>query len=156
MVFATLIQTMADAICRGDGVAAAECFHADGVYHDVFYGAFPRPRIGAMVSDYFHRDATNFIWDMHHPVADENKGYARYVFSYDSKLEAHSGQRAIFEGVSVCDLKDGLILNYHEVASTAPGLAALGFAPERVHKLAMRELGELAGRDEARHHAVKI
>ena len=38
------------------------CFTPDGVYHDVFYGAFEgRDRIAEMIRDYFHRDGCNFL-----------------------------------------------------------------------------------------------
>ena len=153
MEFGKLIQTMADAICRGDGEAAAACFHDDGVYHDVFYGAFPKPEIPVLVADRFHRDATRFVWDMHDAVATDTQGYARYVFSYDGKMSGSEGRRAIFEGVSVCTLRDGLILEYHEVANTSTGLYMLGFPPERLQKIVARQADALAARDESRHHA---
>ena len=35
MEFHDLIVAMTQAIVRGDGAAAAACFTADGVYHDV-------------------------------------------------------------------------------------------------------------------------
>ncbi|MEX2481643.1 MAG: nuclear transport factor 2 family protein [Gammaproteobacteria bacterium] len=152
MEFRELITSMASAIARGDGAAAAACFCADGVYHDVFYGAFPKAEIPRMVSDYFHRDACNFIWDMHDPVSDGRTGYARYVFSYDGRLPGAEGRRALFEGVSVCTLQDGLILHYHEVANTAPGLHRLGFPAARLERIVARQADALAAREETRHH----
>lgn len=152
MGFDQLIREMAAAIVRGDGAAAAACFCDGGVYHDVFYGAFSREDIPRMVREYFHRDATNFVWDMHDPVSDGRIGYARYVFSYDGRMPGSEGRRAIFEGVSVCTLRDGLILAYHEVANTAPGLQQLGFAPERLARVVARQAEALAARAEARHH----
>ncbi len=38
--FRKLLERMTQAICRGDGAAAAACFIPDGVYHDGFYGEF--------------------------------------------------------------------------------------------------------------------
>lgn len=154
MEFAALITSMTQAIVRNDGSAAAACFTADGVYHDVFYGAFARPDIPRMVSDYFHRDATNFLWDIHDPVTDGRIGYARYVFSYDGRIAGAEGRRALFEGVAVCRLRDGLIASYSEVANSAPGLAMLGFEPARLARIVERQGAALAARDEAaRHHA---
>ncbi len=152
MEFGELITTMAQAIARGDGQAAAECFCDGGVYHDVFYGAFPKPEIPRMVSDFFHRDACNFIWDMHDPVSDGRTGYARYVFSYEGRIEGSEGRRALFEGVSVCRLRDGLIEQYHEVANTATGLRMLGFPPQRLDRIVARQAEALAAREESRHH----
>ena len=152
MEFRELIGALTQAIVRGDGAAAAACFTDDGVYHDVFYGAFPKARIPVMVSDFFHRDATDFIWDLHEPVSDGRVGYARYVFSYQGRMAGSEGRRALFEGVSICTLRDGLLLTYHEVANAAPGLAMLGFAPERLAKVVTRQGEALAARAEAAHH----
>jgi ketosteroid isomerase-like protein len=152
MEFATLIRNMAAAACRGDGRAVRECFTPDGVYHDVFYGAFQGDAIIEMIEKYFHRDACNFIWDMHTPVADGHTGYARYVFSYESKLPAAVGKRAGFEGVSVCTLQGGKIHAYHEVTNALVGLQALGFAPERLAKIATKESAAFFARPEAAHH----
>ncbi len=153
MQFAELITRMTAAVCRGDGAAVAACFTPDGIYHDCFYGAFRGPAIADMVERYFHRDATDFRWDVHAPVSDGRIGYARYVFSYESKMAEAAGRRAVFEGVSICRLRDGLIASYREVANSLVGLACLGFAPERIAKLAAREARELAARPEAARHA---
>lgn len=152
MAFAELITTMTQAIVRGDGAAAADCFTEDGVYHDVFYGAFPKPEIPRMVAEHFHRDAGNFVWDVHDPVFDGRTGYARYVFSYDGRLPGSEGRRAIFEGVAVCRLEGDRLQSYTEVANTATGLLMLGFAPERLAKIVARQADALAARDEAAHH----
>ena len=153
MDFAKLMQGLADAAAKGDGRAAAALFTEDGVYHDVFYGAFEgRGRIAEMIEDYFHRDAKNFRWDMHDAVSTGDLGYARYVFSYESKLPEAEGKRVLFEGVSIVRLKDGLIQDYREVANAAVGLHTLGFAPERVAKFLGREASELAGRAESAGH----
>ena len=152
MQFAELIKTMTAAIVRADGAAAAACFTPDGVYHDVFYGAFAQPEIPRMVTDYFHRDASAFIWDIHDAACEGNIGYARYVFSYDAKVAGCEGRRALFEGVSICQLRDGLLASYTEVANAAPGLHMIGFAPERLLKVIERQGQALATRPEAAHH----
>ncbi len=152
MDFADLIRTMTQAIARGDGEGAAACFAADGVYHDVFYGPFPKAEIPRMVSEYFHRDGERFMWDIHDPMTDGTMGYARYIFSYSAKVAGAEGKRAMFEGVAVCELKGGLIRSYREVANAATGLYMLGFEPERLCKLVAREADELTGRNEAAAH----
>lgn len=152
MSFAELITTMTQAACRGDGAAVAACFTPDGVYHDCFYGAFAGAAIVTMIEDYFHRDARDFRWDLHDIVDDGRVGYARYVFSYESKLPHAAGRRALFEGVSICELRQGRLASYREVANAAVGLHTLGFAPERIARLLDREARELAARTEAAAH----
>jgi SnoaL-like domain len=150
--FASLLSTMTQAAAGGDGAATAACFTTDGVYHDCFYGSFRGAAIKEMVEDYFHRDGGNFIWDLHDPIADGSVGYARYVFSYDSRLAEARGKRAVFEGVSICRLEDGLIKEYREVANAISGLQQLGFGNERLAKLIARESTALRQRAEAIHH----
>ena len=152
MEFAELITRLTSAAARGDGQGVADCFTPDGVYHDVFYGAFVGPDIKAMIEDYFHRDGQNFRWDVHDPIDNGRIGYARYVFSYESKLSGSQGKRAIFEGVAVCELADGRISSYKEIANAATGLSCLGFAPERLAKFVDRQTKELSARDEAKQH----
>ncbi|MSR15470.1 MAG: nuclear transport factor 2 family protein [Gammaproteobacteria bacterium] len=152
MGFQTLLTKLIEAITRGDGRAARACFTADGVYHDCLYGAFQADAIATMVEQYFHRDATKFIWDTHDPVCDGRIGYARYVFSFESKLPESLGKRAGFEGVSICELVDGQFASYREVANSLPGLQALGFVPERLARLAGREAAAFFARPEAAHH----
>jgi ketosteroid isomerase-like protein len=80
-----ILRTFCDAVEQRNGAAFAELFTEDGVYHDVFYGAFAgRARIAAMIDDWFYRTATDFRWDMHAPVSDGTTLYARYTFSYRS------------------------------------------------------------------------
>ena len=105
-----------------------------------------------MIRDWFCRDATDFRWDMFDPVCDGVTLYARYLFSYRSKSPGADGKRAMFEGVSIMTLGDGSILSYREVAHTTPGLADMGFAPERIARIAAKEGAALRRRDEAARH----
>lgn len=152
MAFAELIRRMTAAACEGDGAGVAACFAPDGVYHDVFYGAFKGADIARMIEEFFHRDARDFVWDIHDPVDNGAIGYARYVFSFTSKLVGHEGRRACFEGVAICRLEDGLITQYHEVAEATAGLALMGFPDERIAKHAHRMGRFLMARDEAKGH----
>ena len=137
----------------GDATAFAALFTEDGVYHDVFYGEFRgRERIAAMLSDWFYRDASDFRWDMHTPVFDGSTLYARYAFSFASRLAGMEGRRAMFEGVAIMTIRDGLIAAYREVANPWPGLQDLGFAPGRLEKLLARDIAALKGRPEFARH----
>jgi ketosteroid isomerase-like protein len=154
MKFADLIRRLGAAAVLGDGAGVAACFTPDGVYHDVFYGSFKGPdAIADMIENRFHRDAEDFRWDMHDPVEANGVGYARYVFSYRSKLPGHEGRRAVFEGVAVCRLRDGLIADYSEVANAVTGLSMLGFEVERIGKFAARQARELCARGESEGHS---
>ena len=152
MAFAELITRMTQAACDGDGDAVAACFTPDGVYHDVFYGPFQGADIARMITDYFHRDAENFRWDVHHPVSDGEMGMARYVFSFDSKLKGCEGKRAIFEGVAICALTDGLIQNYTEVADSMTGQNMMGFSDEKMLRFVDRQTKALSSRAVAEGH----
>jgi ketosteroid isomerase-like protein len=135
-----MLRAFCDAVERRDGKAFAKLFTEDGVYHDVFYGAFEgRERIAAMIDDWFYRTATDFRWDMHAPVSDGETLYARYTFSYRSILPEAKGARAMFEGVAIMKLRDRKIACYHEVANTATGFVDMNFAPERIAKIIARQ-----------------
>ena len=149
----TMLQEFCQAVERRDGRAFAALFTEDGVYHDVFYGAFEgRARIAELIDDWFYRTATDFRWDMHGPVCDGETLYARYTFSYRSNLPEAKGARAMFEGVAIMSLRDGLIASYHEVANTATCFVDMNFAPERIAKIAARQGAELKARPEMARH----
>lgn len=117
-----LLHDFCRAVERRNGKALSALFTEDGIYHDVFYGAFEgREKIAELIDDWFYRTATDFRWDMHDPVSDGEKLYARYTFSYRSLLPEAKGARAMFEGVAIMTLRDGLIAEYGEVANVATG-----------------------------------
>jgi len=135
------------------GIASLPCARRTVSIHDVFYGEFAgRARISAMIEQWFHRDATDFRWDMHDPVFDGRTLYARYVFGFRSRLPGAEGRRAVFEGVSIMTIQEGQIAAYREVANPAPGLVDLGFAPERIAKLMARDGASLKARPETARH----
>jgi len=153
MTATTMLRTFCDAVEQRNGKAFADLFTEDGVYHDVFYGAFEgREKIAAMVDDWFYRTATDFRWDMHDPVTDGTTLYARYTFSYRSTLAEANGARAMFEGVAIMTLRDGKIDRYHEVANTATGFVDMNFAPERIAKIVARQGAALKARPEMKRH----
>ncbi len=148
-----MLRAFCDAVEQHNGKAFAELFTEDGVYHDVFYGAFAgRTKIAEMIDDWFYRTATDFRWDMHDPVSDGRTLYARYTFSYRSTLPEAKGARAMFEGVAIIALRDGKIAEYHEVANTATGLVDMNFAPERMAKIFAKQGAALKARPEMQRH----
>src|SRR3981081_4013576 len=148
-----MLRAFCDPVEQRSGAAFAALFTEDGVYHDVFYGAFTgRAKIAGMIDDWFYRTATDFRWDMHEPVSDGETLYARYTFSYRSTLPEARGARAMFEGVAIMTLRDGRIARYHEVANTAPAFVDLNFAPERIAKIFARQGAALKARTEMQRH----
>ena len=148
-----MLRAFCDAVEQRNGKAFADLFSEDGVYHDVFYGAFEgRGKIADMVDDWFYRTATDFRWDMHDPVSDGETLYARYTFSYRSTMAEAKGARAMFEGVAIMRLRDGKIASYHEVANTAPAFVDLNFAPERIAKIVGKQGAALKARPEMKRH----
>src|SRR5882757_4214206 len=148
-----MLRAFCEAVERHNGTAFAALFTEDGVYHDVFYGAFKgRAKIAEMIDDWFYRTATDFRWDMHDPVSDGKTLYARYTFSYRSLLPEARGARVMFEGVAIMTLRDGLIAVYHEVANTATGFVDMNFAPERIAKIFARQGTALKARPEMKRH----
>jgi len=150
-----MLRAFCDAVEQRNGKAFSELFTEDGVYHDVFYGAFAgRAKIAEMIDDWFYRTATDFRWDMHVPVSDSQTLYARYTFSYRSTLPEAKGARAMFEGVAIMTLRDGKIAEYHEVANTAPGFVDMNFAPERIARIFAKQGAALKVRPEMARHLV--
>ena len=148
-----LLRAFCDAVERRNGKAFAALFSEDGVYHDVFYGAFTgHTEIAKMIDEVFYRTATDFRWDMHSPLSDGNLLYARYTFSYRSTLPEAKGARVMFEGVAMMKLRDGKIASYHEVANTAPAFVDMNFAPERIAKIFARQGAALRARPEMQRH----
>jgi uncharacterized protein (TIGR02246 family) len=133
--FRALLERMTQAICGGDGAAAAACFVPDGVYHDGFYGAFRgREAIRDMVENHFHANARDFAWTLSDALSDGSIAYARYDFSYTSRIAGSEGVRVYFAGISHVRLKDGLISHYGEVFDRGAALAQMNFPPERIAK----------------------
>ena len=148
-----LLEKFCSAVERRDGKGFAELFTEDGVYHDVFYGAFKgRAKIAEMIDDWFHRTARDFRWEMFRPVSDGKTLYAYYTFSYVSTLPEAKGKRVGFEGVSMMSLRDGKIADYREVANVGPGFVDMGFAPERVAKILAKEGAHLKQQPEWKRH----
>lgn len=148
-----MLGTFCDAVEQRNGAVLAALFTEDGIYHDAFYGAFAgRAKIAELIDDWFYRTATGFRWDMHAPVSDGKTLYARYTFSYRSILPEAKGARAMFEGVAIMTLHDGMIASYHEVANTATGFVDMNFAPERIAKIVGRQAAALKARPEMQRH----
>ncbi len=139
MNFEALLKEFTAAVEAGDGRRLGALFMEDGVYHDTFYGEFRgRAAIAEMLEGRFWRDAEAFRWDMLEPVRQGDTGYARWVFSYTSKLPEAAGRRVVFEGMSRFALSGEAIAHYGEVFDIGIALAQINFAPERVARILAR------------------
>ena len=126
-----LLKAFCSAVERRDGKGFASLFTEDGVYHDVFYGAFKgHAKIAEMIDDWFYRTAHGFRWEMHRPVSDGKMLYAYYTFSYVSKLPEAEGKRVGFEGVSIMTLRDG------KIAEPVRGAMLIGNGPDALTRVA--------------------
>ena len=61
----------------------------------------------------------------------------------------------MFEGVAIMQLRDGKIIEYHEVANTAPAFVDMNFAPERIAKIFAKQGAALKARPEMKRHLVR-
>ena len=138
-MFSELIKKLTQHIVKGEGDEAAHIFNDSGYYQDIFYGKFSKKEIPTMVKNYFHGNAKDFIWDIKNPISNSEIGYARYIFSYTSKMKSSYGKRASFEGIIFCRLKNYRIQEYHEITHSYTGLSMLGFSKERINKIIIKQ-----------------
>lgn len=153
MSFTELLARFTSAVERGDGEGLADLFLPDGVYVDGFYGpSTGSPAIAAMLREHFHGVARDFRWQMLNPVCDGRIGYARWIFSYTSTMEASAGQRCVFEGMSRFELEGDLIRRYTESFDRGLALVQLGFAPDRLAKVLRRAADRQNAQPEVQPH----
>jgi len=133
--FAALLETFSTCVAANDGEGLALLFTPEGTYDDYFFGPHRgRPAIAAMLGR-FHEGGERFRWEFLDPLSDGSLGYARYRFSYRSKVAGSKGTPVAFEGISALHLQGGLIEHYGEVFDRGVAFAQLGFAPGKVARL---------------------
>jgi SnoaL-like domain len=143
--FPALLGRIANAVAANDGAALAALFSVDGVYDDGFFGAHAgREAIAGMLKR-FHDTGLNYRWDFFDSLTDGRTGYARYRFSYASKMPGSEGKPVVFEGTSFFRLREGEIVHYSETFDGGIALVQQDFAPERLKKI----LAKLAARQNA-------
>ena len=108
--FATLLGHFTLSAESGDGARFASHFTGDGVYYDYIYGPHKgRADIAHMMQNLFHRDASDYRWEMFDPVFDGHQGYAWSLSSFTSTIPQFKGERVVIDGMSRFILRDGLI-----------------------------------------------
>jgi hypothetical protein len=140
----------------GDGERFAACFTPDAVYHDYIYGPHQgRAAIADMLQNLFHRDATDYRWEMFDGVINDDLGYAWSLSSFISTIPQFQGKRVVIDGMSRFRLRDGLIAEYRESVNGGLGMVQLGVAPERMKKVFDRWTGWLKDRTETQAYLAR-
>lgn len=143
--FRDLLKQFADAVVRNDGAGLAALFTPDGVYEDGFFGAHEGADDIARMLARFHETGGEYRWDFFDPLSDGRIGYARWRFSYTSKMPGAEGQPVLFEGISCFELRGDRIARYSEVFDRGVALVQQDFAAERLK----RTLAKFAERQNA-------
>lgn len=153
MDIGVMLKEFSAAVEAADGKRLAGLFTPEGVYHDTFYGEFKGPEaIRDMLENRFWRDADKFLWDFFEPVSNGTLAYAKWAFSYTSKMPQNAGKRVAFEGVSQFQLADGKIKHYGEVFSSGAAFVQLGLEPARMEKVLRKQVDTLRGDARFKRH----
>lgn len=140
----------------GDGARLASHFAEDAVYYDYIYGPHQgRADIAHMMQHLFHRDATDYRWEMFDPVFDGVQGYAWSLSSFTSTIPQFAGKRAVIDGMSRFLVRDRLIAEYRESVNGGVAMAQLGVAPEHMAKVFARWTGWLEARPDTREYLAR-
>jgi hypothetical protein len=146
--FETLLTAFTIAVERDGGDALAGLFTADGVYHDVFYGAFQgREKIAEMLENHFWVHGELYRWEMHQPIVSGDIGYAHWTFSFTSKLPKVAGKRIVWDGMSRFQLQGGLIAHYQEMFDISIALTQTEFSGDRIARIAAKHVERLRSRE---------
>src|SRR5258707_5631060 len=147
--FAKLLSKFTLSAETGDGARFAANFTEYATYHDYIYGPHTgRADIAHMMQNLFHRDATDYRWEMFDPVFDGRMGYAWSLSSFTSTIAQFSGKRVVIDGMSRFIVRDGLISEYRESVNGCVAIAQLGVDPARMGKVFQRWAGWLKERPE--------
>jgi len=152
LTFADLLTEFAAAVTANDGKRLGLLFTEDGTYEDGFFGAHTgRPAIAAMLQR-FHDTGRDYFWELLDPVSDRSIGYARFRFSYVSRLPEAAGRPVLFEGMSCFQFRDGLIAHYREAFDRGVALVQLDFPAERLKRILEKAAAAQNRSPEARRH----
>jgi SnoaL-like domain len=154
--FMNTLAKFTKAVESNDGKGLAALFTPGGTYVDYFFGPYTGAEAIAGMLAHFHEDARDYSWTFFDPVSDGKVAYARYMFSYVSKMQDSAGRAVVFEGMSCFKLADGKIAHYSEVFDRGSAMAQLDFPPERMKKSLVRFAQKQNVRPEAGAHAARV
>jgi hypothetical protein len=150
--FVELLATFADAVQTNHGPRLAMLFTEDGVYEDGFFGLHTgRSAIAAMLRR-FHDTGSSYLWEFVDPVNNGVTGYARFRFSYTSRLRESVGRPVLFVGISCFRFRGDLIAHYSEAFDRGVALVQLGFPAERIRHILEKAATAQNRLPEARPH----
>jgi hypothetical protein len=156
MIFADMLTAFAAAVTANDGDGLARLFTEDGTYEDGFFGAhIGRPAITAMLQR-FHDTGRDYFWEFFDPVSDGSIGYARFRFSYASRLREAAGRPVLFEGISCFRFRGELIAHYREAFDRGVALVQLDFPAERLKRVLEKAAAAQNRSPEARRHLDRL
>jgi len=150
--FAVLLTTFADVVQSNHGQRLALMFTEDGVYEDGFFGAHVGRESIATMLQRFHETGSSYFWEFVDPVTDGAIGYARFRFSYASRLPESIGRAVLFEGISCFRFRGELISHYSEAFDRGVALAQLAFPAERIKRILEKAAESQNQQSEARRH----
>ena len=154
--FRNLLDEFTRAAESGNGERFARHFTEDAVYHDYIYGPHRgRADIAHMLQDLFHRDATDYRWEMFDPVFDGRQGYAWSLSSFTSTIPQFAGKRVVIDGMSRFIVRNGLVAEYRESVNGGVAMVQLGVEPERMAKVFSRWSGWLHERPETQAYLAR-
>ena len=154
--FKDTLAKFTKAVETNDGRGLAALFTPDGTYVDYFFGPYTGADAIIGMLAHFHEDARDYSWTFFDPVGGGHVAYARYMFSYVSKMKDSAGRAVVFEGMSCFKLTDGKIAHYSEVFDRGSALAQLDFPAERMKKSLLRFAQKQNVRPEAGAHAERV
>ena len=150
--FAALLTTFADAVQANDGQRLTTLFTPDGIYEDGFFGSHSgRAAIAAMLQR-FHHTGSSYFWEFMDRVSNGATGYARFRFSYTSRLPESMGRPVLFEGISCFRFRGDLIAHYSEAFDRGVALVQLAFPAERIRHILEKAAASQNQLPEARRH----
>lgn len=150
--FAAVLDRFAAAVVANDGPGLAALFTGNGTYDDGFFGAHTgRAAIAAMLQR-FHDTGRDYRWDWFELLSDGALGYARFRFSYASRLAGCEGRPVMFEGISRLRFAGPLIAHYAEAFDRGVALVQLGFPAERIRRILEKAAAAQNAAVEARTH----
>ena len=154
--FTDMLARFTKAVAANDGATFSALFADDGVYDDGFFGEHKGRKSIAEMLQHFHETGSNYRWDFFDALSDGRTGYARYRFSYASKMPGAEGKPVVFEGIGHFAFKDGLIARYCEVFDRGMALAQQDFAPERIKRVLVKLADKQNASPPAKEHLARL
>ena len=150
--FTALLAAFSASVQANDGRRLAMLFTGDGVYEDGFFGAHTGRIAIATMLQRFHDTGGSYLWEFVDPVSDGITGYARFRFSYASRLSESMGRPVLFDGISCFRFQGELIARYSEAFDRGVALVQLALPAERIRRVLEKVAQEQNRQPEARAH----